>query len=127
MIIAYASAETRFVPLYSPWAADMQVKGQSGAADKMEVNQAKQEHLLALKGTCGCLLFTRVPRAQLNVWSMLRFIHKYLWNPRCGCEGSSLLAANANSAEYRLNLKSTAAHEVRATVRWLPCPSECVS
>ncbi len=53
MIIAYASAETRFVPLYSPWAADMQVKGQSGAADKMEVNQAKQEHLLALKGTAG--------------------------------------------------------------------------
>lgn len=31
----------------------MQVKGQSSAADKMEVNQAKQEHLLALKGTAS--------------------------------------------------------------------------
>jgi len=52
-----AVAETRFVPLQSPSAADMQVKGQSSAADRMDVNQAKQEHLLALKGIAGFNLF----------------------------------------------------------------------
>lgn len=34
----------------------MQVKGPATAADKMDVNQAKQEHLLALKGRAGVYL-----------------------------------------------------------------------
>lgn len=53
----------------------MQVKGQSSAADRMDVNQAKQEHLLALKGTVRFNLFL--------LWTMLRayldsFIHSFI-------------------------------------------------